>query len=206
MLMVHILYLQNSYLWKVNVQPPVYFFGTMHVPYTTLWNNIPTNAKTAFSGSDDLCLELKLSEKSTLDTLANCQLLPAGQTVSNVLATDLIEKIKRYFQKIRQLLPNWLGRGRSSWIGRGRSFSDRLLDAMIYNWEKKRPIWILILLSSLTEENIRLRNVPVLDQFLDNAAGKMNKTVQALETVDDQCRPLNRLTHQQVSEYKEKEH
>ena len=177
----------------------------MHVPYTTLWNNIPSNAKTAFSGSDDLCLELKLSEKSTQDTLANCQLLPEGQTVSNVLATDLIKKIKIYFQKIRQLLPNWLGRDRSSWIGRGRSFSDRLLDAMIYNWEKKRPIWILMLLSSLTEENIRLRNVPVLDQFLDNAAGKMNKTVQALETVDDQCRPLNRLTNQQVSENKQKE-
>ena len=55
------------------------------------------------------------------------------------------------------------------------------------------------MLSSLTEENIRLRNIPLLDQFLDNAAGEMGKTVQALETVDDQCMPLNRLEDHEVS-------
>lgn len=170
----------------------------MHVPYTTLWDTIPINAKTAFSGSDDLCLELKLSDKSTQETLAECQLLPKGTTVHDILAPELITKIENYFQKIRTLLPNWLGNDYSSWLI-GSSYSDRLLDAIISNWQRKRPIWILIMLSSLTEENIRLRNVPLLDQFLDNAAGEMGKTVQALETVDDQCMPLNRLEDHEVS-------
>lgn len=69
---------------------------------------------------------------------------------------------------------------------------------MVGDWEQKRPIWILYILSSLTEENIRLRKIPLLDQFMDNAAEGLGKTVQAVETPRDQCRPLNRLSNQQV--------
>ena len=70
---------------------------------------------------------------------------------------------------------------------------------MVGDWERKRPIWILYILSSLTEENIRLRKIPLLDQFMDNAAEGLGKTVQAVETPRDQCRPLNKLGNQQVS-------
>ena len=117
----------------------------------------------------------------------------------NVLAPELIQKIQNYFQKIRSLLPKWLNNDYSTWRISSSAYSNRLFDSITSNWEKKRPIWILIMLSSLTEENIRLRNIPLLDQFLDNAAGEMGKTVQALETVDDQCMPLNRLEDHEVS-------
>ena len=77
--------------------------------------------------------------------------------------------------------------------------SDQLFNAMVGDWEKKRPIWILYLLSSLTEENIRLRKIPLLDLFMDNAAEGLGKRVQAVETARDQCRPLNKLSNEQVS-------
>ena len=77
--------------------------------------------------------------------------------------------------------------------------SDQLFNAMVGDWEKKRPIWILYLLSSLTEENIRLRKIPLLDLFMDNAAKGLGKRVQAVETARDQCRPLNKLSNEQVS-------
>ena len=32
-------------LWRVNTQPPSYFFGTIHVPYTLVWDGIAENAK-----------------------------------------------------------------------------------------------------------------------------------------------------------------
>lgn len=79
--------------------------------------------------------------------------------------------------------------------------SDLLFNAMVGDWEQKRPIWILYMLSSLTEENIRLRKIPLLDLFMDNAAEGLGKRVQAVETARDQCRPLNKLSNQQVSKF-----
>ena len=77
-------------------------------------------------------------------------------------------------------------------------YSDILFNAMVGDWELKRPIWILYMLSSLTEENIRLRKIPLLDLFMDNAAQALGKRVQAVETAKDQCRPLNKLSNEQV--------
>lgn len=81
-------------------------------------------------------------------------------------------------------------------------YSDNLFNAMVGDWESKRPIWILYMLSSLTEENIRLRKIPLLDLFMDNAAQRMGKRVQAVETAKDQCRPLNKLSNEQVRSIK----
>ena len=95
----------------------------------------------------------------------------------------------------------WLGEtssGVSSFFG--RRLSDQLFNAMVSGWERKRPIWILLMLSSITEQNIRMRTIPMLDLFLDNAAAGMGKRVQAMETPRDHCRPLNRLTTKQVRE------
>ena len=54
------------------------------------------------------------------------------------------------------------------------------------------------MLSSLTEENIQSRNIPLLDRFLENAAEGLGKQVQAMETPREQCRPLNKLSNEQV--------
>lgn len=77
-------------------------------------------------------------------------------------------------------------------------FSELLYDAMVRDWQRKRPIWILLMLGSLTEENIRLRNIPLLDLFIDNAAEGLGKRVEAIESPQDQCKPLNKLSKEQV--------
>lgn len=100
--------LQNSYLWKIDVSPPVYLFGTMHVPYTKLWQHIPDNAKVAFSSSHDLCVELRLTDSNTVDELAKCQRLPRGSKLDDVLSPGVKSRIANYLERIRQLLPNWL--------------------------------------------------------------------------------------------------
>ena len=38
----------KTFLWRIDTQPPSYFFGTIHVPYTRVWNDISHNAKKAF--------------------------------------------------------------------------------------------------------------------------------------------------------------
>ncbi len=112
---------QNSYLWKVDTQPPLYLFGTMHVPYTKLWNHIPENVKTAFSSCDEICLELRISDQDTRQELADCQYLPGDvETVENVLSKEMVERIEAYFQSIKQLFSKWLPSGSSLLGGTNR--------------------------------------------------------------------------------------
>lgn len=95
-------------MWKIDASPPIYLFGTMHVPYTKLWEYIPENAKVAFSSSEDLCIELRLSDSTTVDELAKCQRLPKDTTIDQLLSTQVRQRITSYLGRIRQLLPNWL--------------------------------------------------------------------------------------------------
>ncbi len=73
-----------------------------------------------------------------------------------------------------------------------------MFKTMTNGWKNKRPVWILMLISSLTEENIINRNIPLLDLFMDNVAEKLGKEVQAMESPRDQCRPLNKISDEKV--------
>ena len=67
------------------------------------------------------------------------------------------------------------------------------------NWHRKRPIWVMLMVNSLTEGDIRARGVPVLDLFLAQEAVRLGKKTGAVERVEEQCLPLNRLNFTQVS-------
>jgi len=90
----------------------MYLYGTMHVPYKTLWNEIPHNVKVAFSSSQDLCLELELLDKATVRELSNCSLLPENKNIDDVLPSGLVSKVEDYLEKIKDLLPQWVNGGR----------------------------------------------------------------------------------------------
>ena len=87
-------------------QPPSYFFGTIHVPYTRVWDAVSTNTKKAFhaadkvrTGFEDVCIspdwqvtdilqvyfELDLTNPYTIAALTSCQLLPRGLNLSQVV-------------------------------------------------------------------------------------------------------------------------
>lgn len=172
----------------------------MHVAYTKLWEYIPENAKTAFSSSEGLSIELRLSDSTTASRFAECQELPQGQTIDEVISPEVHQRISAYLQRIGTLLPQWLASTTPSFLVNRQRYSQELFNAIISGWERKRPIWVLLMLASLTEENIELRKVPLLDVFLENAAERMGKRVQAVESVQDQCRPLNRLSNEQVGQ------
>ena len=84
-------------------QPPSYFFGTIHVPYTRVWDAVSTNTKKAFHAADKVssvfgvCLdqhalqvyfELDLTNPYTIAALTSCQLLPRGLNLSQVKKTQ----------------------------------------------------------------------------------------------------------------------
>ena len=86
------------------LQPPSYFFGTIHVPYTRVWDAVSTNTKKAFQAADKVgykiikvgfCVfiltnilqvyfELDLTNPYTIAALTSCQLLPRGLNLSQV--------------------------------------------------------------------------------------------------------------------------
>ena len=48
---------RGSFLWQIDdgsQGPPSYFFGTIHVPYTRVWDAIPNNTKAAFEAASQV--------------------------------------------------------------------------------------------------------------------------------------------------------
>ena len=98
----------GSFLWEIETNPPSYFFGTIHVPYTRVWDAIPLNAKKAFARSHKIYFELDLSDHSTLSALSACQLLPKGMHLSQVLPSDLYLRVKLHLDYVKNSMPDWI--------------------------------------------------------------------------------------------------
>ena len=77
-------------------------------------------------------------------------------------------------------------------------YADYLFNIIAGNWERKRPIWVMLMVNSLTESDIKSREIPVLDLYLAQEAERMRKITGAVEKVEEQCVPLNELNFSQV--------
>lgn len=164
----------------------------MHVPYDKLWKDIPGNVKVAFASSQDVFLELDRTDETTNRAISNCQLLPNNETVSKYLSAGVLKRLKKYMTKLETEIPKWYGESDQGNV---------LVEHLLGNWQRKRPIWISLLLSSLNKDSVRstASGTPVLDVFLGNAAYNLGKKLGTIEGVDDQCNPFNKLTTRQVN-------
>ncbi|XP_061040227.1 metalloprotease TIKI2 isoform X4 [Eubalaena glacialis] len=184
----------NSFLWTIRRDPPAYLFGTIHVPYTRVWDFIPDNSKAAFQASARVYFELDLTDPYTISALASCQLLPHGENLQDVLPRELYWRLKRHLDYVKLMMPSWMTPAQR---GKGL-YADYLFNAIAGNWERKRPVWVMLMVNSLTETDVRSRGVPVLDLYLAQRAEKMKKSTGAVERVEEQCHPLNGLNFSQV--------
>lgn len=164
------------------------------MPYTRVWDFVPENSKLAFQASSSVYFELDLTDPYTISGLASCQLLPHGENLQDVLPRDLYHRLKRHLEYVRLMLPHWMTPDQR---GKGL-YADYLFNAIAGNWERKRPVWVMLMVNSLTETDIRSRGVPVLDLYLAQEAERMKKRTGAVERVEEQCHPLNGLNFSQV--------
>ncbi|XP_062854885.1 metalloprotease TIKI2 [Trichomycterus rosablanca] len=184
----------NSFLWTVkrlHPHPPSYLFGTIHVPYTRVWDFVPERSKRAFQSSTSVFFELDLTDPVTMSKLASCQLLPNGESLRSLLPRELYLRLKRHLEYVRHMMPAWVR-------AEQRFHADYLFKAIAGDWERKRPVWVMLMVNSLTEWDVRGRGAPVLDLFLAREAERMGKKTGAVENVEEQCRPLNGLNFSQV--------
>ncbi|XP_039399406.1 metalloprotease TIKI1 isoform X1 [Mauremys reevesii] len=184
----------NSFLWTIKRDPPSYFFGTIHVPYTRVWDFIPENSKKAFQHSHIVYFELDLTDPYTISALTSCQLLPQGENLQDVLPRDIYRRLKRHLEYVKLMMPSWMTPDQR---GKGL-YADYLFNAIAGNWERKRPVWVMLMVNSLTEVDIKSRGVPVLDLYLAQEAERLRKQTGAVEKVEEQCHPLNGLNFSQV--------
>ncbi|XP_072716109.1 metalloprotease TIKI1 [Ciconia boyciana] len=184
----------NSFLWTIKRDPPSYFFGTIHVPYTRVWDFIPENSKKAFQQSHIVYFELDLTDPYTISALTSCQLLPQGENLQDVLPRDIYRRLKQHLEYVKLMMPSWMTPDQR---GKGL-YADYLFNAIAGNWERKRPVWVMLMVNSLTEVDVKSRGVPVLDLYLAQEAERLRKQTGAVEKVEEQCHPLNGLNFSQV--------
>ncbi|XP_056108319.1 metalloprotease TIKI2 [Rhinichthys klamathensis goyatoka] len=187
----------NSFLWTVKrprPYPPSYLFGTIHVPYTRVWDYIPESSKRAFQTSTNVFFELDLTDPLTISKLTSCQLLPNGENLQTLLPRDLYRRLKRHLDYVKHMMPFWMTADQR---GRGL-YADYLFNAIAGNWERKKPVWVMLMVNSLTEADVRSRGTPVLDLFMAQEAERLGKQTGAVERVEEQCHPLNGLNFSQV--------
>ncbi|XP_053257687.1 metalloprotease TIKI1-like [Podarcis raffonei] len=91
------------------------------------------------------------------------------------------------------MMPSWMTPDQR---GKGL-YADYLFNAIAGNWERKRPVWVMLMVNSLTEVDIKSRGVPVLDLYLAQEAERLRKQTGAVEKVEEQCHPLNGLSFSQ---------
>lgn len=188
----------NSFLWLVRRNPPAYFFGTIHVPYTRVWDYIPSNSKDAFKTSQYVYFELDLTNKPTVDALWKCQMLPKGGLLKDVLPRSIYRRLYKHLRYIKKMIPVWL-RDKDGEYRLGMApYADKIFQLLTKDWQQKRPIWVMLMVNSLTESDIKSRGIPVLDQYLASEAARNEKFTGAVEEVEEQCRPLNSLNDTQV--------
>jgi len=186
---------KDSFLWMIETKPPSYFFGTIHVPYTRVWDAIPDNMKQAFATSQRVYFELDLTSQRTLSALRACQLLPEGKHISQVIPRSLYLRLKSHLDYIKNIMPSWITKDQ---IQKGLT-ANYLYSTLTANWERKQPIWIVLMLTSLTKSDIASKGYPVLDLHLSQLAERQRKIVGAIERVEEQCMPLNKLNISQVT-------
>ncbi|XP_012944285.1 metalloprotease TIKI1 [Aplysia californica] len=187
----------NSFLWTISRPPPLppsYLFGTIHVPYDRVWSWVPDNSKEAFTHSDSAVFELDLTNPYTLTALAQCQMLPAGQTLSDLIPGPLYSRLQRHLDYVRHNMAHWMSQEQK----RKGLFADYLFSAIAGNWRRKRPVWVMLMVNSLTETDVKSRGIPVLDLYLAQQAEQEGKVTGAVERVEEQCVPLNQLNLSQV--------
>ncbi|KAF7491258.1 Metalloprotease TIKI2 [Sarcoptes scabiei] len=186
-----------SFFWRIersNNSPASYFFGTIHAPYTKVWSYVSPKVKSAFRNSDNVVFELDLMNADTLLSLTRCQLLPIGIRLSDIVPIDLYHRLQRHLKYVRYKMPSWITTEQKS---RGLSASG-LFNAITLHWERKRPIWVMIMLNSLTENDIKSKGITVLDSFFYQKAKKLNKSIGSVENAEEQCVTLNYLNTTQV--------
>ncbi len=103
-----------------------------------------------------------MTDHRTLSSLSHCQLLPRGHHISQLLPSRLYLRLKMHLEYVRSAMPGWITKEQRD---KGVD-AEYLFSTLTANWERKKPVWVLMMLNSLKKSDVALMGEPVLDAHL----------------------------------------
>ncbi|GMT35579.1 hypothetical protein PFISCL1PPCAC_26876, partial [Pristionchus fissidentatus] len=190
---------RSTFLWSVDdplTGARAYLFGTIHVPYTAVWDQISPRVKEAFDLADSVAFEVDLHDEMTMRKLVRCKNLRKRQNVQSYLPISI-------YKRLHKVMNSFYERIYSTLAGKGENHSGEELDmvrqqaqmlhgTITENWDRKRPEWLLLLLYQLCENlSERLGSAPILDLFMAERAHSSGKIMNSIETVEEVLFAIN---------------
>ena len=118
-----------------------------------------------------------------------------------IIQTPYIFRLNEYMDYLKTEAPTWITKG----------YGQLIISTILRNWERKGPIWVVMLLNLLdksyfsTGEPELLANsfevnpiAPILDVYLMNKA-KYGKITLEIENAEEQCLAFNGINSTLVS-------
>ncbi|GMT06744.1 hypothetical protein PENTCL1PPCAC_28918 [Pristionchus entomophagus] len=194
---------RSTFLWSVDDPlsgSRAYLFGTIHVPYTAVWDQISPRVKEAFDRADSVAFEVDLHDEITMRRLVRCKNLRKRQNVQSYLPTSIYKRLHKVMNSFYERIYSALaGKNSGEELDKVRRQAQRLHESITENWNRKRPEWLLLLLYQLCENlSERLGSAPILDLFLAERANADGKTMHSIESVEEQCNPISSVSQEQV--------
>ena len=160
---------ENALLWKVSKgDQEAYLYGTIHISCNA---ELSPDVEKALKESDELILEIDMSDPSLQMRMMQKMMLPDGKDASDFLTDKELESLEEYVNENVKMIPDF---------------------AMVSNM---KPIFLS---SLITQSLLSCQNQTGYDQLLLQKAQQQNTPISGLETIDEQISALDGIPHQEV--------
>ncbi len=160
---------ENALLWKVSKgDQEAYLYGTIHISCNA---ELSPDVEKALKESDELILEIDMSDPSLQMRMMQKMMLPDGKDASDFLTDKELESLEEYVNENVKMIPDF---------------------AMVSNM---KPIFLS---SLITQSLLSCQNQTGYDQLLLQKAQQQNMPISGLETIDEQISALDGIPHQEV--------
>lgn len=160
---------ENALLWKVTKDDQeAYLYGTIHISCNA---ELSSAIENALIESDELILEIDMSDPSLQMRMMQKMMLPEGKDASDFLTDKEFASLEEYMNENVKMIPDF---------------------AMVSNM---KPIFLS---SLITQSLLSCKNQTGYDQLLLQKAQHQNMPVSGLETIDEQMSALDSVPHQEI--------
>lgn len=106
-------------------------------------------------------------------------MLKNGAKLGDILPPKLYIRLKKHLDYVKNKIPVWVEKHHKYNVQ-----PDDWFRLKTDKWERKKPIWITLMLNQiLTENAFKSEEIPVLDQHLAISARRHNKEIGSVEKV-----------------------